>query len=348
MEHLTSPPPQAAVLRQLLSRRHSTPGEPVDDALAETWKAAGRPDFSGVPLLPPLDSWPDDAMPPLALDAKSSPQARLVFASSPPTEQLRLALEAAEQARTNPLPVNLEILAVLMPGESVPPSEEARRAAERVGRLVIDADPTNGYLALAAWLATGSETDPVTESDLATLEAALGKPRFEVPRRAVFEQLRTMAARVDPQHADLRARGASLGTPVVVFRLWQRAESTKDADARRRAGLVMGAIASRFACSGTILERMLGAALARKGADLAGSSDQLAIHRAQDAIHAWRSAMTEAQRRLGTWPFAASLRNLDVTREVARYERLAGPFPTSPLPAFSCRANAVPGVGKSQ
>lgn len=333
MEQLASTPPQAVVLRRLLSRRLSTPSERVDDALAEAWNVAGRPDLSTVPLLPPLESWAEDLVPSLPPGSASSPQVRLVFSWQEP-ERPKMALQAAEDAEMNPLAVNLEILAALM---QVPGSKDLMQIAARVGRAVSATDPSNGYLDLAAWLALGAGTDPISSSDASAIERAVAKPRFEVPRPALFEQLRRMADRIDPPSANLRARTASIGIPVPVFRLWQRTEATKDGSVRLRAARVMSKIASRFACSGTILERMLAAALAGKSAEILESLERAEVLRAQEALRTWREAMTDAQKKLGTWPLAAALCDLDVTREVERYERLVGPMPSG-VPGFSCQA----------
>jgi hypothetical protein len=78
LELLSPPPPQASVLRALLTRRASVPKEPIYEALGEAWKAVGRPDLSSAALLP--ESWPEDLVPPPSPDESSlSPQDRLVF-----------------------------------------------------------------------------------------------------------------------------------------------------------------------------------------------------------------------------------------------------------------------------
>jgi hypothetical protein len=207
-----------------------------------------------------------------------------------------------------------------------------------VGRAVAAADPSNGYLAFAGLLASGAESEPLTAAELDLLEAAIAAPRFEVPRRALLQQLRVLAATIDPKYAELRARSASLGTPVTVFRLWQRAEATKDPVLLRRSGIVMKVMAARFACSGTVLERMVGAVLASKGAELTGSPDWPSVRQAQDALQQWREAMADAQKLLGEWSFRAAIHELDPTREVARYERLVGPMPSPRVEGFYCTA----------
>ena len=118
----------------------------------------------------------------------------------------------------------------------------------------------------------------------------------------MLEQLRVLAARIDPQFAELRARTASLGVPVPLSRLWERAKTTTDPAARLRVGVVMSAVASRLACSGAVLERMLAAALAGLSADLLGSRNRDEIRSAQNAVRAWGHAITDAQEQIGTWP----------------------------------------------
>jgi hypothetical protein len=340
MEGLAPPPPQAVVLRRLLSRRTAAPSERVDDALAEAWKAVGRPDLSAVPLLPSRDSWAEDIIPPLPAKSVALPQALLVFSWHKPPERLKIALQASADAENNPLAVNLEILGVVTAETEARATEELTQIAARVGRAASATDASNGYLDLAAWLAHGPKTEPITGNDLSVLEGAIAKPRFEVPRRALFEELRRLAERIDPEFADLRARTAAVGTPVPVFRLWQRTEATKDEQARRRAARVMVKVAGRLACSGTVLERLLAAALSERSAEILKSPELAEARRAQEAFWAWSNAMRKAQTQLGTWPFAASLRDLDVTREVERYEVLAGPMPQPPFSGFSCQEHA--------
>jgi hypothetical protein len=147
-----------------------------------------------------------------------------------------------------------------------------------------------------------------------------------------------MAARIDPQHAEIRARSASLGTSVLVFRLWMRVRATTDVPLRRRAGFVMGAIASHLGCSGVLLERMLSVALAAEAAEATGMMTRDETRRAREPLGDWRSSATDAHKRLGTWPFFARPGDQDVQSEVERDERLMGPIPPPGIPAFSCRA----------
>lgn len=332
LERLSPAPPQARVLAALIARRQRQPQERIDDALIEAWKKVGRPDLASSPLLPPLESWATEIMPPeLGPDFRKRMSAaeQLVFAyDGPPNgrQHLKVAFDAAMTAEKNPLAVNIEILAALTFFEPMPDEhrDDARRVADRVGPIVAAADPTNGYLALAAWLSSGSNDTPMSVQDLALLEKAVAKPRFEVPRHEMSTELQQMASRVDAKHGAMRARMAALGVPVPLIRLWKRAEATQEPALRRRAGDLLAATARRLEPSGTMLERMLALALADVGAKLSGDERRIASVRAEVARgRASMNAMREEQKRLGTWPFAGPWRDWDPAREMEHFERFA-------------------------
>jgi hypothetical protein len=184
--------------------------------------------------------------------------------------------------------------------------DDARRVAARVGAIVAAADPTNGYLMLAAWLASRSNDTPMSAQDIALLQEAVAKPRFEVPRREMLAELHQMASRVDAKHGAMRAGMAALGAPVPLMRLWKRAEASEEPAVRGRASDLLAATAKRLESSGTMLERMLALALADAGARLSGDERRIASVRAEVKCgRASMNAMREEQKRLGTWPFAA-------------------------------------------
>lgn len=106
------------------------------------------------------------------------------------------------------------------------------------------------------------------------------------------------------------------------MRLWRRADATQEPALRRRVGDLLTAVAKRLESSGTMLERMLSLSLASKGAKLGGGERRLAAIRADiDRAQTSMNAMTEAQKQLGTWPFAAPCRGWDPTREMDHFER---------------------------
>jgi hypothetical protein len=328
LERLTPAPPHARVLRALTSRRQRHPQERIDDAVVEAWKEAGRPDLAASPLLPPLESF-GAVIPEIDAEVRNrmSPAERLLFAHDGPATRndfLKLVLEAAATAEKNLLVVNIEILGALTPFEPIPEEfrSEARRAASRIAPVVAAGDHANGYLEVAGWLASGPGNAPLSGGDLALLERAVTKPRFEFPRREMLAQMEQMATRLDPKYGVMRARRAALGAPVPLMRLSLRAEATGDPALRRRAGDLLTAVAKRLESSGTMLERMVSLSLASKGAKLGGDERLLAKARADfDRSRASMNSMTEGQKKLGTWPFAAPWREWDPAREMEHFER---------------------------
>ncbi len=328
LERLSPAPPHARVLRALILRRERHPQERIDDAVVEAWKEAGRPDLAASPLLPPLESF-GAVIPEIEAGVRKrmAPAERLLFAYDGPAtgnDFLKLALKAADGAEKNPLVVNIEILAALTPFEPMPAefTAEAHRMAIRVAPVVAAADRTNGYLDVAGWLASGPGDAAMSIDDLVLLERAVSKVRFELPRHEMLVQMEDMASRLDTKYGVMRARRAALGAPVPLMRLSQRAEATQEPALRRRAGDLLTAMAKRLESSGTMLERMLSLSLASKGAKLGGDELRLdAIRTDIDRSRASMNAMTEAQKQLGTWPFAAPWRELDPAREMEHFER---------------------------
>ncbi|HSN92315.1 MAG TPA: hypothetical protein VLS93_13880 [Anaeromyxobacteraceae bacterium] len=325
-------PPQATVVKALVQRRREHPGEPLREAVAEAWRVAGRPDLSGG--LPGLERLRESSelVPQLARERLPAlgPGEKLLF-DRPPDEvdRLRAVFAAARRPERNPLVVNLELLgelAYLAPNAGSD-ATRATEAAARVGQVVTAADPGNGYLRIAWWLAAAPETQPLSEADLDLLEREAARPRFGYPRREMLGQLRVMAHRVDPDHADMRATLAALGAPVAMFVLWKRAEVTRRDGASgvrtsARAAGALAAVGRRLGESRAILDRMVGAKLERTGALLGGDAEAIAATNARtDALAAWREEAVAAEERLGLWPFASSWREWDPD-EVSYFQRL--------------------------
>jgi hypothetical protein len=328
LEQLSAPPPQVRVLTALISRRERQREERIDDAVVEAWKEAGRPDLTAIPLLPPLESF-GDVLPELeaSVRARMTPAERLLFAYEGPVTgeaYRKLAFQAAATAEKNPLCVNIEILAAFTPHEPMPLElrAEAHRIAVRLAPIVAASDRANGYLDVAGWLPSDSGDVPMCSGDLVLLERAVAKPRFEVPRREMLAEMQNMASRLDARYGAIRASRAALGTSVPLMRLWQRAEATEEPALRRRAGDLLTAMAKRLGSSGTMLERMLGLALAEKGAKLSGDERRIAVVRTEVSRgRASMNAMRADQKRLGTWPFAGPWRDWDPTREMEHFQR---------------------------
>lgn len=192
-------PPHADVLEGLIDRRERDPSEPIDKALVEAWTKAGRPDLSTRPLLPKVEEW-GALLPELSretLEAMTAAQ-RFLFAKDAQAtadETLKLALEAARTPDVNALAVNVEVLGLIGHHDAIPPALKAAvdAAVSKLGPRVVAADAGNGYLEVASWLATGRPDQAISESEVALLERAVARPRFAVPRAAMFKELRQMA-----------------------------------------------------------------------------------------------------------------------------------------------------------
>ena len=323
--------PQAAVLKRLVERRRSSPDEPLRDALVAAWKEAGRPDLSAEPLLRAIESW-GPLLPPFDPKVRSRLTAseRFIFdtgrPATTPAAYMKAASLASAEVEQNPVAVNLEILAALAPpadvGE-VDSSSAAQAAAAHVGRIVVAADLDNGYLPLAAILASAPGNAPLDSDEVAAIERALQRPRFEYTRDQALKQFRELAARIDPRHGELRAWSAAMGGSIPLYRLWMRAEHVEDGELRVRAGRVLQEVGERFHNAGTALEYALSVMLAQKGAELAG--DAAAVEAARVEVtrwSEWRQSAERARKRMGNWPFAAMWREWTPSGEVAHMRKL--------------------------
>jgi hypothetical protein len=322
--------PQAAVLRRLIERRRSSTEEPLREALVTAWKEAGHPDLSAEPLLRATESW-GELLPPFDPKVRSRLTAseRFIFDTGGPATTpayVKAAILASAETEQNPLAVNLEILAALTPPADVggvDRSSAARVAAAHVGRVVVAADPDNGYLALAATLASIPGYAPLDSQDLAGIERALQKPRFEYPRDEAMRQFREIAVRIDPRHGELRAWSAALGGSIPLYRLWKRAELVEDGELRVRAGRVLQDVGKRFRNAGTTLEYALSVMLEQKGAQLSGDAAAVDAVRVEVTRWSeWRQSAERARKRMGNWPFAAVWREGTPSSEVAQMRKL--------------------------
>jgi hypothetical protein len=321
--------PHAVVLKKLIERRRGQKSEPLREALVSAWKAAGRPDLGAKPMLRESESW-GQLLPKFDRDVRARLTAgeRFIFDNGYPATSsgyVELAIRAAAESEKNPVVVNLEVLGALTPFTDVAGVDPraASEAAAHAGRAVASADPENGYLALARLLAVAPGHAPFSADDLAVIEGALKKPRFEYPREQSLTHFRQFAVRVDPQHADLRAFSAALGGSLPLFRVWQRAEAVKTAELRARAGHVVQQVGARFRGAGTGLEKALGLALEVKGAELRGDAAALEAAKA-DQTQWWKlqQGAEAARKRMGNWPFAAGWREWTPSGEVAYMQRL--------------------------
>ena len=312
----------ARVLAVLIRLRRVNAREPLREALVEAWKRAGRPDLGALPLPGLADLGESlDAFPVLTEEREAllTPGEKLLFlwGQADKSKRLDLAIAAAAQPRQNPLVVNLEVLSELASLALFYSARaaSAEDAARRVGKATVESDPGNGDFRLAAWLATGSSNEPFTRDDMDLLEDALARPRFEIPRTELLEELRALAHRWAPEHAGVWGAAASMGLGNAAALLWHRSDVTNwgsppSAAVRSRASKVLLGMGEptvslandprlhdreRPRIEGCQAERRPGYRIRRS--EPLGSVPGLASR-----------GDCPAQKRLGTWPFAARWR----------------------------------------
>lgn len=318
---------RAQVLSALIERRRSLPAESLRDAIAPAWKRAGRPDVDESPL-PGLDGkllWIGlaEALTP-ERRAAMTPGERVLFTYPDPREGRADALAAALAAE-NPTSVDHEVLTFLIrPSGRLDP--QAARAVARLGRRLAAADPENGYWDLLAWLAASPAGAPLRAADVARLERAARRPRLELPRARLVEEIAGLAVRFDPEHARCRAGMAGLAMTPPLGLVEARLAATRWSGAggaalKRRAGKAALAIGQRLGASRAYLDRLAGLSLAAAGARLAGErgAQAEAEARLSEARYRHEKAL-EARRQAGFWPFAAECRDW-TPDEVGYFER---------------------------
>ncbi len=316
--------PQGAVLRALVARRGAVPAEPLRDAIAPAWKAAGKPDLDGSLFAAGTQLWAEPPFEPQAW-ARLTPGERVLFGPWTASARRADALAASAHPDQNPVSVNHEVLDALTVGEG-PPDASARAAAARVGAALTAVDPDDGYWEYVAWSSASAHDAPLTEVDLDRLERLASRPRFEIPRARFIEESRALAERFDAPHAACRAGRIGLRAGANLGALQLRAKATRwegpeGAALRERTSKAMTAIGRRLASSRTYLERMVGWSLTVEGARLSGDPRRAedARRRADEERGRYQRA-TAAVRAAGTWPFSSLCRDWSPD-EVAGFER---------------------------
>jgi hypothetical protein len=319
----------------------------MEDALAEAWKAAGRPDLStagvlarireGIPagadLLPSVDpgairrlspgdafflgplvhplglGWPERKVPRGELSSLLATNARWAELRS------RDALAFARTPDSNPMGLNLCAYRAL--GDP-----EARR---RVGASLLRSLPGDGSVRLALAVDDTSPDAALTSAELDAVEAAAASPGFAWPYRAAFRDVLTAARKVDPAHAELLARVAfayCLPPSLSPVTLARRAETTKDPALRARAGRAADAVGQRLAASGSMLDRMMGFVLRGSAAASLGDPGRDAM---LTEAEVWRQRLGAAgeSAAIQFWPLPSIWRQWDPEGDVRLLERLA-------------------------
>jgi hypothetical protein len=180
---------------------------------------------------------------------------------------------AQAEAEDRPLGVQLAALSVLLDGKLADDKRScARSAGLQLLNRIVHKHPENGYLAAGVPLLGSDVGAPLTQPELAILDEATKRPRFELPIRPLFESFEAAYEQVDPGQAYPRAFSETAGAvPLGIhLTLSQRAAATSDPGLRSSAAAVLIAAGSRLEAGATFLERMIGLSLQTKGAELGG------------------------------------------------------------------------------
>jgi len=333
---------EGKVLLALVARRQASPREPMFEALAEAWRSAGWADLGPRGPLARLAAAAGGALPPppqAAAFARLTPEEAFLLGGldgprRPVTAETReLArtggwLEARQEkavrlaGRPAPRPVALDValLGLLGPGA----------ARERVRSALSKALPDDGYFAVAAVAAAPLRRDPLVVTEVAALERAVARARLAPPRGAVHEALLKAAARLDPRLAPAWAREA---LPAVVppastlVALGARVLATRDPALRARAARALERAAATLGRDPTVDGRQVGLLLAKAAAEARGEGAEAQAR--LDRFEAWRQRAAAAELALheARWPLPSLWREWRPGQELARAERLGGPFP---------------------
>jgi len=255
--------PEVVVLIKLIEERTRTPTDRWTDVAARAWRTAGRPQPTGNPILKPIDVQRPIDQATIARLTDTGDQFLLAFGEAR-TGSAGLVDAALAQADTgeHPTGVHLVALSVLLDGKlSDDKRSRARSAAIQLLHRIVRTHPENGYLAAGIPLFGSDIRAPLTQPELAILEDATKRPRFELPMRPLFASFRAAYEQVDPGQAHARAFSETAGAiPLEIHvTLSKRAEATSEPALRSRVAAVLTAAGSRMEAGATFLERMIGA-----------------------------------------------------------------------------------------
>jgi len=345
LEGLAQASPEARILRALVVRRREAPGEPMSEALARAWAAAGRPPLAddgplarargggdlaflfAVPAGKALESLPRGEA--FLLGGAANPSRSMAIGDPRLPEALarwladRQAEARALAAAPGPQPI---ALALVLHDTLRSEPEGPRLAAALAG-----AAPGDGYAAMEAALARGDLDQPLDEAALAAVEAAVAHPRLSPPTRPVLEAVRAAAVKLDPARAPVLAREAFravMPTQLTIYRLQSRALATRDPALRGRALRALGKAAATLKGDPGVAARETGytVAVAREAGDKEGAATAEA---SRVRFRAWVKSVGAAMTALrpDRWPLASLRREWDPDREFDRAVLLAGPAP---------------------
>jgi hypothetical protein len=269
--------PETLVLTQLAEERRRSPHGAWTDALVSAWNSADRPHRTDGALLAASARQPPVSAEALAAVGDTPDAFLLAFARSEaePGRLLDSALSVASVAH-EPYAAQLVALTVLSSDKLAEAKRATAQAAARqlLGQLSA-AHRENGYLAMGVVLGVPPVVaDPLSASQVAGIEDAVKRPAFELPIRPLFVAFRDAYQRIDAGQSSPMAFSETVGAlPLDVHvALSRRVEATVVPELRRRAVTALDTAGARLSIGRTLLERMIGASLQIKAAQLRGDA----------------------------------------------------------------------------
>lgn len=312
------------LLKALLELRREQPAMAWREASVRAWEAVGRPELKGSAWLvddtqaPQQEglsleeawsrTWPEDIRRVMALATPGEERARFLFQSLSSIQEEGQAVAARNMLRHEALEGRVRTEAA--PG--------LRAMLSRVAR----SSPNSQQLHLALLLGDTAPTEPFTPQELEALEAVSTLPEwrtadFHAGYEYALARLRT-AGLADAEGWAFTYAVSTLSDDghVVLGKRAKASLGTFTPAQAQRLGEALWRIGSRMVAESTLLERMVGTALMRQGAETLGDEARVRAVEAmrretREAMRAWEQAAARA------WPLASLRRALqeDMLRE---------------------------------
>jgi hypothetical protein len=321
MGRLKPIPGEVPILVALVGRRRTVPAEPMREALMAAWNETGRIGIAD-PLFPSVVEMAltGDALftPRLgALGRLPRRDAFLVEGALYPFRGVRGSTGEEAGSRmaeaeflamhpdSNPFLLNLGLYG----------AGSGRSWTIQVARAILAARPDDGVASIMAIMAGKGDDAPLSVEEISRLEVAVRAPRFGFTKAELTQfqdEVRPVAAVVDPVAADLLARGivnlAVSPTRTILFNLSRRIAATTG-DHRARAAALAKLVGTRAAVGASLLEQMLGLVLLGQWSEMTGDPEAVASVK---GLKLKQEEKMEALRphdlHLDSWPLASLFR----------------------------------------
>ena len=309
----------------LTERRARDPHERWLDSFFEAWRAVGADGTLGST---PVKNWTrnvSEGVRPLVPGLPNDLFWRAMLESQPElTEVMSVQAQADTPARKLLLIAQLEAI----PQHDAPAARALRRA------LLADLQRTNpdeSVYALMAQLDESNAAAPLSEREVASLEAAAKKPRFGPTTRSLYREFRTdVMLSADDRAPDWAFAAASRAFPEAPGTLYLRAKASELAGTpalKSRLAAILERVGHQLMGQESMRANLLGSQLLVGSAELRGDSE--AIERSRGVRQDWRALYDAGKERrdyLEGWPLPSLQRELvgrSAEDEVALFHDLA-------------------------